>query len=165
MLENTSKLMRKYEGIVILHPDTTEEEQKALFRKNRELIKSFKGEVNHLDTWGKRKLANPIRKMTRGIYFHTTFQAEGNCVSELERTLRINDRVLRFTHMRIDDRTSLAKYVEDFKQVLADTMAREKEREAKAQARRAQAASHREGPPRRRDDSGRDYDGEESDGE
>ncbi|MGE0763200.1 MAG: 30S ribosomal protein S6, partial [Bdellovibrionales bacterium] len=46
--------IRKYEGVVIMHPDASEDEQKALFRKNAEIIKSFKGEMNHLDTWGRR---------------------------------------------------------------------------------------------------------------
>ena len=162
MAEVATSSLRKYEGVVILHPDTPEEDQKGLFRKNAEIIKSFKGEVNHLDTWGKRRLANPINKMTRGIYFHTTFHVQGDCISELERTMRINDRVLRFTHVRRDDRMSLPKFVEEFKQALTDTMNREKEREAKAQARRAAFAQGREGGGGR--DYGRDGGGREGGG-
>ena len=158
-----SSTLRNYEGVVILHPDATEEEQKAFFKKNSDLIKSFKGEVNHLDTWGKRKLANPIEKFTRGVYFHTTFQANGNCISELERTMRINDRVLRFTHVRLDDRQSLSKAVDDFKQALADTLNREKEREAKNAARRAQMGGGG-GFGRDRDGGGRDGGGRDRDG-
>ncbi len=143
---------RKYEGLVIVHPDASEEEQKAFFKKNKEIISSFSGEINHVDTWGKRKLANPINKLTRGIYFHVTFSAKGNCVAELERTMRINDKVLRFTHMRLDDRVSLPKFVEDFKNSLAEAVAREKEREAKFQLRKAQGGGP--GGPRR--EGGRD---------
>ncbi len=157
-----SSQARKYEGVIIMHPDASEEEQKNLFKKNADIIKSFQGEVNHLDTWGKRRLANPINKMSRGFYFHTTFTAKGDCVAELERTMRISDRVLRFTHVRLDDRVNLTKFVDDFKSALTETMKRENEREAKAQARRAQAQAHREMGPRRRDDGGgREFDGEE----
>lgn len=161
--------LRKYEAVVIMHPDASEEEQKTLFKKNRDIIKSFKGEVNHLDTWGKRKLANAIEKITRGVFFHTTFTAEGTCVAELERTMRINDRVLRFTHTKLDDRINLTKFVEEYKQALTETARRENEREAKAQARRAQAASRGgdgerdrdRGPRREGRDGGRggDFDG------
>lgn len=139
----TTSLQRKYEAVVIMHPDASEEEQKNLFRKNRDIVKSFKGEINHLDTWGKRRLANPIHKLNRGIYFHTTFQAEGNAIAELERTMRINDRVLRFTHTRLDDRVILPKYLEEFKSALADAIQREKEREIKLQARKQAAMAAR----------------------
>lgn len=137
--------IRKYEGVVIMHPDASEDEQKALFRKNVEIIKSFKGELNHLDTWGKRRLANPIEKLNRGNYFHTTFTGKGEVIAELERTMRINDRVLRFTHVRLDDRVSLPKFVEEFKSALTETLKRESEREAKSLARRQQAMQNRDG--------------------
>jgi small subunit ribosomal protein S6 len=51
--------------------------------------------------------------------------------------MRINDKVLRFAHTRLDNRVSLAKHMESFKRGLQETANREKEREAKAQARRA----------------------------
>src|ERR1700749_3894947 len=111
---------RKYEAVIIINPDASEEDQKNVLRKNREIIKNFSGEVNHIDTWGKRKLANPIDKFSRGNYFHVTFEAKGEAIAELERTMRINDQILRFQHTRLDDRVSLAKFVENFKEALAE---------------------------------------------
>jgi small subunit ribosomal protein S6 len=137
MAEATSKVRRKYEVVVIMHPDASEEDQKALFKKNADIIKSFGGSVNHLDTWGKRKLGNPMDKITRGNYFHSTFEAEGEAIAELERTMRINDKVLRFQHTRLDDRVSLTKFVEKFKEALVETANREREREIKNQQRKA----------------------------
>src|SRR5262252_4166019 len=102
-------IRRKYEAVIIMHPDASEEEQKTILRKNRDIIQQFKGEMHHLDTWGKRRLANPVNKFTRGTYFHMTFEAQGDAISELERTMRINERILRFQHTRLDDRVSLAK--------------------------------------------------------
>lgn len=134
---------RKYEAVIIMHPDTPEEEQKNLFKKNRDILKNFKGEVNHLDTWGKRRLANPIEKLTRGIFFHTTFESEGEAIAELERTMRINDRVLRYVHTRLDDRVQLSKFVEEFKNALAESINREKERESKMQAKRVAMQARR----------------------
>lgn len=123
-----------------MHPDATEEEQKTLFKKNRDILATFNGTVHHLDTWGKRKLGNPIDRLTRGNYFHMTFEATGNAIAELERTMRINDRVLRFQHTRLDDRESLTKFVEKFKEALVETANREREREIKNQQRKAARA-------------------------
>ena len=143
MAASTTDIRRKYEAVIILHPDASEEEQKTILKKNRDVIQSFKGEMYHLDTWGKRKLANPVHKFTRGNYFHMTFEAKGEVVAELERTMRINERVLRFQHTRLDDRVSLAKFVERFKEQLAEAAQREREREAKNQQRRAAAQAAR----------------------
>lgn len=134
---------RKYEAVIIVHPDASEEDQKNILRKNREIIQRFTGDIHHIDTWGKRKLANPIEKFSRGNYFHVTFEAKGEAIAELERTMRINDQVLRFQHTRLDDRVSLAKFVENFKDALAEAAQRERERDAKNQARRAAAMAAR----------------------
>lgn len=142
MLElKVEKPIRKYESVVILHPDCSEEEQKTFFRKSRDIIKSFRGDIHNIDTWGKRRLGNPIKKMKLGIYFHTMFEASGECVAELERTMRINDRVLRFTHTRLDDRLPISKHLEAYREVLASSRAREQEREAKIQARKSAHAA------------------------
>jgi small subunit ribosomal protein S6 len=132
-----SEIRRKYEAVIIIHPDASEDEQKTIIKKNREVIQKFAGEMYHCDTWGKRKLANPIDKLTRGNYFHVTFEAKGEAIAELERTMRINERILRFQHTRLDDRVSLAKFVEKFKENLAEAAQRERDREAKNQQRRA----------------------------
>jgi small subunit ribosomal protein S6 len=141
--------LRPYEGVVMVHPDATEEEQKTLFKRNKSIIEEqFGGSVKHLDTWGKRNLANPIEKNRKAVYFHTTFEANPQAIAELERTMRINDRVIRFMHTRLDDGMDLNTHIDNFKKALADSATREREREAKFQARKA---AQRSGGPRRDD--------------
>jgi len=135
------KPLRKYEAVIILNPDVTETEQKAFFKRNQDTIQQHEGRVNHIDTWGKRRLANPIEKMKIGTYFHTTFEAKGNCVAELERVMRIDERVLRFIHLKLDDRTSLTQHVDAFHSALSESLKREQEKEAKFQARRMAGGS------------------------
>lgn len=142
-MEKSEVIRKSYEVVVLMHPDATLQDQKDLFQKNKSIIQGFKGSINSLDTWGKRTLANPIGKQRKAIYFHSTFEAESGAVAELERTMRINDKVLRFMHTKLDNRVSLAKFVEGFKKGLQESAQREKEKEAKAQARRAAAASAR----------------------
>ena len=127
---------RKYEAVIIMHPDATEQQQKDFFKKNSEILKSFKGDYSQVDSWGKRRLANPIGKLRMGHFFHAFFEAHSESIAELERTMRINDQVLRFNHMRLDDRVSIAQHLEDYREVLVGSSKREQEREAKAQARK-----------------------------
>jgi small subunit ribosomal protein S6 len=144
--------LRPYEGVVLVHPDATEDEQKALFRKNKAIIEEqFGGEVKHLDTWGRRSLANPIEKTRKAVYFHTSFSANPQAIAELERTMRINDKVLRFMHTRLDERQDLDTHLENFRNALAESAAREREREAKFQARKAAQGAR---GPRREDGEG-----------
>lgn len=132
---------RPYEVVVIMHPDATTDDQKELFRKNKGIIDSFGGSIFSLDTWGKRFLATPIGKNKKAFYFHSSFMAQPDAIAELERTMRINDRVLRFMHTKLDERTPLSKYMEGFKKGLVETANKEREREAKIQARKAAMAS------------------------
>jgi len=146
MLENikpSTEYLKSYEQVAILNPDASLEQQKEVFRRNKSIIESFGGSIHSLETWGRRVLANPIKKKRHGIYFHTLFQAKPGAIAELERVMRISDHVMRFMHIALDERISLAKHEERFKMALKETNEREKEREAKAQARKAAAATER----------------------
>ncbi len=130
--------IRPYESIVIMKADTPEEKQKTLFKRNKQIIESHNGEFSHIDTWGKRRLGNPIKKEKTGIYFHSTFTANTQTVAELERTMKINDDVLRYVHIKLDEGTDLTKHVQEFKDSLSAAQAREKEREKNFEKARAQ---------------------------
>lgn len=143
MEQSKTIVKRPYEVVVLMHPDASVEEQKELFRKNKATIEGFKGSVNSLETWGKRNLATPIGKLKKAFFFHSTFEADSQAIIEIERTMRINDKVLRFAHTRLDERVALAKHLEAFKKGLSESAAREKEREAKMQARKAAFAAAR----------------------
>jgi small subunit ribosomal protein S6 len=144
---------RFYESVVILHPDVTEAEQKKFFQRNGKTIQEHAGRVNHIDTWGKRRLSAPINKVKLGTYFHTTFEANTSCVAELERIMKIDERVLRFAHVRLDERRPIAEYVEEFHTTLAETHKREQEHAARRDARRSGPGGGGGGRPRfRRDD-------------
>lgn len=141
---------RHYEVVVIMHPDANLEEQKELFRKNKGIIEQFGGSIFSLDTWGKRNLANPIGKTRKAIYFHSSFESNPGAIAELERTMRINDKVLRYMHTKLDERVPLSKYMETFKKAIVESANKEKEREAKIQAKKAAfAAMASEGPSRK----------------
>lgn len=140
-LPEAQPIKRPYEVVIIVHPDTTLEEQKELFRKNKATIENYKGTIHSLETWGKRTLGNAIGKMRKAIYFHSMFESDPKAIMELERTMRINDRVLRYVHTRLDERQPISKHMENFKRGLQESLSREKEREAKIAARKAAFAA------------------------
>lgn len=129
--------VRPYEAIIIMDPAASEEEKKTLFTKNKSIIEGFSGEMSHIDTWGSRKLGNPINDLHRAIYFHCTFTANPEAINELERTMKINEKVLRCVHTRLPEGTSLSKYLELFKQALIERKERDAKRAAAKAAKRA----------------------------
>jgi small subunit ribosomal protein S6 len=94
--------MRKYETIYIVQPDLGEDETKALSEKVKEVISNLKGDYSRLEDWGIRKLAYPIKKQFRGRYFYLNFEGSPELVAELERRLRLDDKVLRYQSVKLD---------------------------------------------------------------
>lgn len=95
--------MRKYETIFILQPDLSEADLKLVTDKVEDVVASGKGALLRLDDWGIRKLAYPIRKHPRGRYFYMRFDAGAKLVAELERRLRLDEKVLRYLSVNITD--------------------------------------------------------------
>lgn len=99
--------MRRYETIFIANPDLPEEDQNTLQEKVRSVLASFKGELVKIEDWGIKKLGYAIRKSSRGRYFLVDYLAESPAlVRELERTLRLNDGVLKFLTVKTADKVS-----------------------------------------------------------
>lgn len=105
--------MRKYETIFIAQPELGEEELKGLTEKVQEVISGMKGECKRLEDWGIRKLAYPVRKCFRGRYFYMTFSGDSALIAELERRLRLDDKVLRYQSVKLDKDTDIAPVQEE----------------------------------------------------
>ncbi|MGA2954668.1 MAG: 30S ribosomal protein S6, partial [Thermodesulfobacteriota bacterium] len=98
--------MRRYETIFITHPELSEEELSELQQKVNSILVSYKGDLIKFDDWGTKKLTYDIRKNSRGHFFLMDYLAGTDLIRELERNLRLNDRVLRFQTVRIGDQIS-----------------------------------------------------------
>jgi small subunit ribosomal protein S6 len=88
--------MRDYETMVVLHPELSEVQAREALQRARGLIEGMAGRVLEVNEWGTRELAYPIRKVRRGFYAVLEYQAEPAVVTELERTFKISDEVLRY---------------------------------------------------------------------
>ncbi|MDU1414438.1 MAG: 30S ribosomal protein S6 [Clostridium sp.] len=87
--------MRSYETIFILHPSLDEEAVKANVEKFKGVIENNGGEVESVDSWGRRKLAYEIAKVNEGTYTLINFKSNTELPKELDRVFRITDGVIR----------------------------------------------------------------------
>jgi small subunit ribosomal protein S6 len=94
--------MRMYETIYIVQPDLGDEEIKTLSTKVQDVIANMNGEFMRLEDWGIRKLAYPINKNPRGRYFYLRFDGDSPLIAELERRLRLDDKVIRYQSVKLE---------------------------------------------------------------
>lgn len=130
--------MRRYETIVIIDPDLSDEERKPVLERINDLIPQQGGFAVMIDDWGNRKLAYDIKKKSRGYYVRIDFCGTGSLVDEMERFFRIDDRVLKYM-------TVLVEKDVDIERVKKEKA--EAEAEAEAEAQRAALLSETETEP------------------
>jgi small subunit ribosomal protein S6 len=93
---------RAYEAMVILNPDLGEEQLAAATQRVSDQIGARGGQVEKVDTWGRRRMLYPIKHSRDGHYVVYNFRSEPQAVQELESTWRIQEEVLRYLVIRQD---------------------------------------------------------------
>jgi small subunit ribosomal protein S6 len=96
--------MKAYELLLMLNPSLEEEARAAVLEKIQGIIAADGGVVDAVDSWGKRKLAFEIGKVTEGDYVLVDFHTAPAAIAELDRVLRITDSVVRFMLVHREDR-------------------------------------------------------------
>lgn len=102
-----------YETIYILRPTTQAKDAESANARVTEIIEREQGKVTKVDVWGKRRLAYPIAKHSRGIFVYTRYLGRGGLVHELERNLRIMDEVIRYQTVRVGEGPELESVAVD----------------------------------------------------
>lgn len=99
---------RNYEIGFIIDPEATEEDVKKVIDSVVEIIKKANGNIENVDEWGRRRLAYPIKGHNEGIYTFITTDMEGTAFFEIERRLKLSEKVMRFIINRLDDKMKKA---------------------------------------------------------
>lgn len=94
--------MNNYETVMILSGKVDNEARKKAFEKFVKLLNE-NGKIKKIDELGKKKLAYEVRKENEAYYYVIYFEADRECVAELERQYRITDEVLKFMTIKADD--------------------------------------------------------------
>jgi small subunit ribosomal protein S6 len=95
--------MRRYETIYIVNPNLEADSLREVVTKFSDLTKKLKGYIVKVNEWGKRKLAYEVRRFDKGHYVVLDFCGLPEIVKELERNLKLDDRVLKYLTVKIDE--------------------------------------------------------------
>lgn len=96
--------MKAYELLLMLNPSLDEETRAATLDKVQGVITADGGVVDNVDSWGKRKLAYEIGKITEGDYTLVDFHTAPAAIAELDRVLHITDPVVRYMLIAREDK-------------------------------------------------------------
>lgn len=87
--------MKKYEMLLLLNSEMTEEAREAELKKYADIVTSMGGNVEATDKWGVKKTSYPINYKTDAFFVLMTFAADENTPKELDRVAGLSANVLR----------------------------------------------------------------------
>ena len=93
---------RQYEVVFIVDP-TVDDEVARLTDSFKQIVTDQGGVVTKAETMGKRQLAYEILHQKEGTFVLMEIEGSGKEIAELERRMRVNDRVLRYLTVRVDE--------------------------------------------------------------
>ena len=93
--------MPLYENVFIARQDISSAQVDTLADAFTQLVADNGGEVKKREYWGLRNLAYRMRKNRKGHYVLLNLSAPPTAVAELERTMRINEDVIRYMTVRV----------------------------------------------------------------
>lgn len=155
--------MREYETTFIVQPEISDEGSQAILAKLDGVLESGGATRLMCEDHGKRKLAYEIRKFQKGHYYTLQFLDEGKVVPALERTLRIEESVLRFLTILAEEEV---EDIEARKSTAAQAELDQKKRAEERAAREAEeAAARREAEEKERQQAAAEAEAAEAKGE
>jgi len=94
--------MRRYELMLVMRPDTPDEQVDAIVDRATRQVTSDGGQIVKRSPWGRRRLAYPIGPHREGSYHILLFDAPSSAILELERGLNISEDVIRHLVTKIE---------------------------------------------------------------
>jgi small subunit ribosomal protein S6 len=95
--------INKYETIFVVDTAKTEEEINTIVEKFKSLVEA-NGQIESVETWGKRRLAYEIDDKNEGFYVLVNFSSKPDFPKELERVYGITDGIIRTIVIRKDEK-------------------------------------------------------------
>ena len=95
---------RLYDLIFIIRPATPEDEIKKAEHAVEHACSEKGGRIEKAEHWGTRKLAYRVAKHREGIYVYYQIRtSHGELIAEVERRLRVQDAVIKYLTIRLDE--------------------------------------------------------------
>jgi len=99
---------RDYELGFILTPEVNEEQTRAILERIEQIATNYGGQIVRVNQWGRRRLAYPIQHHRDGFYLFIDMILTPETVSELDRTLKVSEEVIRHL-IKLRDRKTVQK--------------------------------------------------------
>lgn len=109
--------MANYESVLIARQDLGASQVNSLVSELSEVIKKEGGEVVKVDNWGLKNLAYRIKKNRKGYYVLLNIVAPASAIAEYERLIRLNEDVIRYMTVRVEEFNNETASDEDVTQV------------------------------------------------
>lgn len=94
---------RVYEVVFIVDPDTQEDEMTRLTTNLSAVVTDQGGTITRNEVLGRRQLAYRIGRKNEGVYVLFEVEGTGSEIAELERRMRVNDAIMRYMTVRVDE--------------------------------------------------------------
>lgn len=95
--------MALYEHVFLARQDLSQAQVDALAAAATEIVESNQGKVTKTETWGLKNLAYKIKRNRKAHFVLLNIEANGDAVAELERQTQINEDVIRYVTIRVDE--------------------------------------------------------------
>ena len=95
--------MPLYEHVFLARQDLSQAQVDALAQAATEIVESNGGKITKTETWGLRSLAYKIQKNRKAHFVMLNIEAPAGVVAELERQTAINEDVIRYMTVRVDE--------------------------------------------------------------
>lgn len=135
-IDQEEEIMRRYETTYILRPNLGDALITEVIERTNNIIKNDGGSIIWLEHWGVKKLAYEIKKESHGYYIFFDYAAPSTTVLEMERIFNIDDRVLRYLTVKLEDsidEEDIAKASENAEALAAAKSAKGEEPEDEAE--------------------------------
>lgn len=95
--------MSLYEHVIISRPDISSTQVDEMVNNLTEKLSALGGKVVKTEYWGLRNLAYRINKSRKAHYSLLQIDAPSDAIHEIERQHRINETILRYMSIRVDE--------------------------------------------------------------
>ena len=104
---------RTYEMIFIVDPGVADDEVMKLSEGVQKILTSQGGSITKTEMMGKRQLAYEINHKKDGTYVLLEIEGSGAEIAEVERRMRVNDQILRYMTVRVDEMRQRAEKLKE----------------------------------------------------
>lgn len=130
---------RQYDLIFICRPDTPETEVDKILATLEHAVTEKGDKIDKTEKWGRKRMAYRVSKLREGFYVYMVLKSShGDLIKELERRLKVNDAVIKYLTIRLDEEL---KRQQKFAQKRERRAARRPRKQAPAPASGEQAAA------------------------